>query len=198
MQWLIIVMHSITIICLLLIESLKSCFLAFWRLNCFISVASLRLPVIPLNLIVSKVFFIADKQARQILMLVTSIMCLKSPSSPPHFAVCSSTRSLPWQQRWPVATEQQQHSSLNSGSELTAKKGSLLLWMSKICFLTQTDLKLNPDQFKINEYNHVTYVNSFIGIQPCFHNILHSTEFIDEFIIWIHIWFHNMNSYMIS
>ena len=36
----------------------------------------------------------------------------------------------------------------------------------------------------------ISYVNSFTGIQPWFHNIFHSTEFIDEFTIWIHIWFH--------
>ena len=36
----------------------------------------------------------------------------------------------------------------------------------------------------------ISYVNSFPGIQPWFHDILHSTEFTHQFMI--------MNSYMIS
>ena len=32
--------------------------------------------------------------------------------------------------------------------------------------------------------------NSFVGIQPWFHDILHITEFMDVVITWIHIWFH--------
>ena len=34
------------------------------------------------------------------------------------------------------------------------QRGSLLLWMSKTCSLTERDLKLNPDSFRINEFNH--------------------------------------------
>ena len=37
----------------------------------------------------------------------------------------------------------------------------------------------------------ISYLNTFTTIQPWFHNIIHSNEFIDEFIIWILIWFHN-------
>ena len=35
-------------------------------------------------------------------------------------------------------------------------------WMSKTCSLTETDLKLNPDSFKINEFNHHDFICEFI------------------------------------
>ena len=93
-----------------------------------------------------------------------------SPSSPQHSAVLHNTRHLQQQQRSPIAI-QQQHSSLRAGSELTAKKGSfkLLLWMSKICSLTETDLKLNPESrihSRLMNSTMISYVNSFFGIQP--------------------------------
>ena len=74
-------------------------------------------------------------QAQQIstpVMALMAIMCLKGPPRPPC-PVVHSTRQLLLQQSRLVATgtEQQQHSSLRACSELTAKQGWWLLWMSK-------------------------------------------------------------------
>ena len=61
------------LLCLALLVPISFAFIclkAFWRSNYFVWIVSLRL--IPLNLKVSKVSFIADKQDRQILTPVTS------------------------------------------------------------------------------------------------------------------------------
>ena len=45
---------------------------------------------------------------------------------------------------------------------------------------------------RLMNWTMISYVNSFIGIQPwiTIFRVPHSTELVYEFIIWIHIWFH--------
>ena len=113
------------------------------------------------SLKVSKVSILADKQAKLILMPVSFIMCLQGLPRPPCSAV-HSTQRLQSQQRCLVATQQQPHSSLTECSELTAKDQWWLLGMSKTFSLTETNLKLNQDYFKINEFNH-DFICEFIS-----------------------------------
>ena len=90
-------------------------------------IASLRL--IPLNLKISKVPFIADMQSGplsgQADLDPSDVQRRPSiPSSHPHSAVHSNTWRLPSQPRRPVA--QQQRSNIRAGSELTGKGGVII------------------------------------------------------------------------
>ena len=116
---------------------------------------------------VSKVSFIADKQAQQTSTPETSNYVLQRPSAcsllccaqHPTSAVAAVSPGL-------VATEQQPRSSLGVCSELTAKKGRLLLWMSKTISLIEINLKLDADNLRLMNSAMISYVSSFPGIQP--------------------------------
>ena len=84
------------LLCIVLLSSAFSCLKAFWRSSWLVWIAWVSLRLTPLNLKVSKVSFIAEKQTRQISTPVMSIMCLKGP---PTWSPTASdySESSPWQ-----------------------------------------------------------------------------------------------------
>ena len=121
--------HLLLCLALLALSSAFICLKAFWRSNCYIWIVSSL--SIPLNLKVSEVSLIADKQARQISTPVTSNVVHQALQVLPTL-LCAATPDVCRRSR-AFAIEQQPRSNHRAGSELTAKKGSLLLWMSKLC-----------------------------------------------------------------
>ena len=82
--------HSLLCLALLVLSSAFFCLKAFWRSNCYVWIVSLKL--IPLNLKVSQVSFIADKQAADLDVLGPPIDC--SPTCTGDARFSPSSRSL--------------------------------------------------------------------------------------------------------
>ena len=89
-------------------------------------------------------------------------------------------------------------------NELTVKNQWWLLWMSKTFSLTETNLNLNQEYFKINKFNHdftcefISRNSAMISQYSLWHWVytrIHDYEFIYDFIImnspfWIQRWIH--------
>ena len=163
--------HLLLCLALLVLSSAFFCLKAFWSSNCYVWNLDSVLGVDPSQLEGFYIFFhcwqVGDCRPGRSLCQRQQwhpTSCIKPFKSSPLFCVqqhpTSEVAAAP-----PRAIEQPPHSSLRVGSELTAKKGSLLLWMSKTCSLTETDLKLTQRvQINLRLMNStvISYVNSFM------------------------------------